>query len=163
MLEIGLPFGLGVEVDALYQRVGYRTAVGNFAGSYAARERANSWEVPVLLKYRLPARIIHPYVAGGIAPRTINGSVDSSSVSINLMNGQETFSTAHAGTNWTNSLGIVAGGGVQLGVGAFRLSPEVRYTYWNSTPINVSGPQGYGFQSAQNQVDVLVGISWKVH
>jgi hypothetical protein len=48
-------------------------------------------------------------------------------------------------------------------LGRLGVSPEVRYTRWTSMPINVFGSQGYGFQSAQNQVDVLVGLTWKVH
>jgi hypothetical protein len=51
---------------------------------------------------------------------------------------------------------------VQFGIRSLRLAPEIRYTRWNSTPINASGPYGYSFHSAENQVDLLLGVSWKV-
>src|SRR5690349_7233262 len=49
LLELGLPFGLGVEFDALYNREGYDASFSNFGGSSFERERANSWQFPLLL------------------------------------------------------------------------------------------------------------------
>jgi hypothetical protein len=56
MVEILLPHRLGVEVDALYRRFGYRSAAGSPFGSFAERNRGNSWEFPMLLKYRFAGR-----------------------------------------------------------------------------------------------------------
>lgn len=163
MLEVGLPFGIGVEADALYRRNGYRTDRANFAGGFSGRERANSWEFPLLLKYKLPIPLVKPYVAGGVAARTMSGFIDSTGYAIDFLTGKRTFSSSgHADAKLSNSVGFVAGGGVQFGLGKLRISPEVRYTYWNNTPVNEQGSQGYGFQSSQNQVDVLVGVTWKV-
>ena len=161
MVEIGLPLGLSVEVNALYRTEGYRTDFGNFAGRFTARERANFWEFPILLKYRLPAPVIKPYIEAGIAPRTLSGYEDINSISINLQTGQQTFSRGHSNTNWDNSVGVIVGGGIWLALGRIGVAPELRYTRWTSTPINVFGSQGYGFQSAQNQIDILVGLTWK--
>lgn len=163
MIEAGLPLGFSVEFDALYHRHGYRTAFANFAGSTFSRERANSWEFPILLKYRLPFPLVKPYVAGGYAPRTIHGSIDTAGFTVNLQNGQATFGSGSMKTGWGASGGPVAAIGVQLNLGPVRLSPEFRYTHWNGATIGVVGPQGYAFQSAQNQVDLLLGIGWKVH
>lgn len=163
MAELGLPLGFGLEVDALYRAEGYRTAFGNFAGSFTARERANSWEFPLLLTYKPAAPVVRPYVEAGIAPRTLSGHEDFNSISINLQTGQQTFSRSRMSTNWDNSVGVVVGGGIRLGLGRLGIAPELRYTRWTSTPINVSGPQGYFFQSAQNQIDILVGLTWKAH
>jgi hypothetical protein len=162
MLELGLPFGLAVEVDALYRREGYRTTFGNFAGTSFSRETANSWEFPLLLKYKLPLPVAKPYVVAGYAPQVINGQINSNGFSIDVGTGVQTFFTSHTGTNWDVSHGLVVGGGIQFGIGALRLSPEVRYTYWNNASINVFFSD-FMFHSAQNQVDVLVGIGWKVH
>jgi hypothetical protein len=41
MIDIGLPFGLGVEVDALYRREGYSSSSSEVAESIEG-ERANS-------------------------------------------------------------------------------------------------------------------------
>jgi hypothetical protein len=57
---------------------------------------------------------------------------------------------------------VGAGGGVQFGVGRLRVSPEVRYTHWTSTPINGFFSDGPSYSSTQEQVDVLIGIGWKI-
>lgn len=51
-VELRLPFGLGIEVDALYRSVKYPSS--------------SSWEFPILAKYRLPVRgRVRPFVVGG--------------------------------------------------------------------------------------------------
>ena len=163
MLEFGLPLGLSVEVDALYQRQGYRASFSNFAGSSTDWVRANAWEVPVLARYKLPIPILKPYVEAGVAPRLMSGASDSSIYSsMDIPTGVVTYGHSHGAANWPDSVGTVMGAGVQFGFGSLRLAPEVRYTRWNSTPINENGSYGYEFHSAQNQVDLLLGVSWKV-
>jgi hypothetical protein len=131
-LDIGLPFGLGFEVDALYRRQG-------------------SWEFPMLLKYKLPFPRIKPFLEAGYAPRVINGTVHY------YTNGTTDD------TDYPTSEGIVVGGGVQFGIGRLRLAPAVRYTHWNNTPVVVYFGNGPQSQSTQNQADILLGISWKLH
>jgi hypothetical protein len=163
MLEFGLPLGLSVEVDALYQRQGYQASFSNFASSSTDWVRANAWEVPVLAKYKLPIPLLKPYVEAGVAPRLMSGASDSSIYSImDIPTGAITHGQSHGAANWPDSVGTVLGAGVQFGFRSLRLAPEVRYTRWNSTPINESGSYGYEFHSAQNQVDLLLGVSWKV-
>lgn len=163
MLEFGLPLGLSVEVDALYQRQGYRSSFSGIAGSSTDRVRANAWEVPVLLKYKLPFPFVKPYVEAGVAPRLISGaSKDESGSYVDIPTGNVIYGQSHGAADWPNSVGTVLGAGVQLGFRSLRLSPEIRYTRWNSTPINESGPHGYSFHSAENQVELLLGVSWKV-
>lgn len=169
-LEVGLPFRLAVEADALYRRAGFRTSASN--GSYYVRgaEHANLWEVPILLKYKMPLPAVKPFLEAGYAIRVVGGSVRSSYTQ-DLPNGcgqGETCSTYSA--DWSTSNGLVVGGGVQFALGRLRLSPTVRYTRW--TDNTVSGgydrapkPVFYNvppWQSNQNQVDVLLGIAWKL-
>ncbi|HTP89489.1 MAG TPA: outer membrane beta-barrel protein [Bryobacteraceae bacterium] len=159
-VELQLPLGLGVEFDALYRREGYYSA-SNYVEPSFQRERANSWEFPILLKYRFGPPVVKPYVAAGYAPRVISGGIDVGGQVCNPVTGACTTFSSHSGTNWNISHGIVLGGGVQVGVGSLRLSPEVRYTRWNNAAIN---PMAHDpFQSTQNQLDVLLGIAWKVH
>ena len=163
MVELGLPLGLSLEVDALYQRQGYLSGFSSFEGSSTDRVRANAWEVPILLKYKLPVPLLKPFVEAGVAPRLMNGaSVNSIYSNVDILTGVVTNGQSHGAANWPNSVGTVLGAGVQFGFRSLRLAPEVRSTRWNSTPINASGPYGYEFHSAQNQVDVLLGVSWKV-
>jgi hypothetical protein len=150
-VDIGLPLGLGIEVDALYRREAYHSYYSNQFYNGTSDEHANSWEFPMLLKYRIPFPLIKPFLEAGYAPRVMNGSIHYYS------NGSP------VGTNYPTSQGVVVGGGVQFGIGRLRLSPAVRYTHWNNTPITVVFSDGPEFQSAQSQADIVLGISWKVH
>ncbi len=156
MVELGLPFGLGVEFDALYSREGYRSSFGNFAGSIFSRERGNSWEFPILLKYKLPVPIARPFVEVGYAPRVINGFTDSNGVTINLLTGAQTFQHSHMNTNWNSSQGIVSGGGVQLGQIACVAGGSV-YALEQRGNLRVLR-EWVVFQPTHDQADLLVGI-----
>ena len=59
------PFGLGVELDALYRHL-------NYASSSAATT-ANAWEFPLLAKYRFKAPLVRPFVDAGVAWDTLEG------------------------------------------------------------------------------------------
>jgi hypothetical protein len=159
-LDIGLPLGFGIEVDAVYRREGYQTAFSNFAYSVVSGERANSWEFPLLLKYKLPVHAIKPFVEAGYAPRVIHGSIQFDSIS--FFPNPSPLQHSTTSTDWPVSQGLVAGGGIQFGIGSLRLSPEFRYTHWNDTAITGVYPDGPSWQSAQNQIDVLLGITWKI-
>ncbi|HUE03990.1 MAG TPA: hypothetical protein VMR62_30840 [Bryobacteraceae bacterium] len=135
-LDIGLPLGLGFEADALYRREGFQSS------DLTTHENGNSWQFPLLLKYRLPFPLVKPVLECGYAPRVINGPISDYASPV--------------------SHGIVIGGGVQFGIGRLRLSPVVRYTHWNNVGVVVVFPNGPTIQSAQNQVDILVGVGWKV-
>jgi hypothetical protein len=162
MAELGLPWSFAIEVDALYHRNGYLIGYGNFAGSIIESERANSWEFPMLFKYKLAVPKVKPFVEVGLAPRTISGTISESGFDVDIMTDQRTPFSAVAKTNWNSSFGIVTGGGVQFGMGRLRLSPEVRYTHWTSTPINGTFGDGPSYRGTQEQVDVLIGIGWRV-
>ena len=154
-LNIGLPFSLGIEVDALYRREGFRV-------NGISDERANSWEFPLLIKYNLPFPVIKPFIEAGYAPRWIQGTERTNYVLI-LPQPLHASGSVFGGTNWPVSQGFVAGGGVQFGIGRLLVAPAVRYTYWNNTPIvGVFSGGGPSWQSTQNQVDILVGIAWKI-
>src|SRR6516225_4253780 len=54
MIEVSLPVGFSVEFEAIYHRHGYTAEAFHFNQVQIDRERANSWEFPVLLRYKLP-------------------------------------------------------------------------------------------------------------
>src|SRR5260370_26993645 len=66
-------------------------------------------------------------------------------------------------TPWRSvvSHGLVAGVGAEASIGGLRIAPEIRYTRWNKDVINEFGSQGYFVSSGMNQVQVLVGVSWR--
>jgi hypothetical protein len=137
-VDIGLPLGFGVEVDALYRHEGY-----NLPQFPAYSELyATSWEFPLLLKKSLPFPVVKPFVEAGYAPRRLEG-------------------TSYY-TSATTSQGLVIGGGVQVGIGRLRLEPAVRYTHWNNSPALLVIADGPSPQLSSNQVDLLLGISWKL-
>jgi hypothetical protein len=156
--------GLAVEADALYRREGFQVSASSGSYSLFGDEHANLWEVPVLLKYRIPLPIAKPFLEAGYASRVIGGSV-SRNVTANLPGGVVTYGTYDS--KWSNSNGFVVGGGVQFALGHLRLSPVVRYTRWSGSSVTggSGGPGTYFYlptwQSNQNQVDVLLGIAWK--
>jgi hypothetical protein len=102
-VELRLPFGMAVEVDALYRNYSFTNA--------ATKASVGSWEFPLLLKHKMLAGPIKPYFEGGLS---FNRLSDVAGVSINHL------------TNY----GIVAGGGVELHLLVLKISPEVRYNGW---------------------------------
>ncbi|HEY2013762.1 MAG TPA: hypothetical protein VGH38_09695, partial [Bryobacteraceae bacterium] len=68
--ELRLPFGLGVEVDALYRHLNYTdrittsvtTGISTATAVVTDRATASAWEFPILAKYRFPTKIARPYV-----------------------------------------------------------------------------------------------------
>ncbi len=158
-LDIGLPLGFAVEADALYRREGYQSSFSNFGSSVFSAERANSWEFPILLKYRLPFPVVRPFLEAGYAPRVIHGSISSNYVQFLP---PLPFQHSTASTDWPVSHGLVMGGGVQLAIGPLRLSPGFRYTHWNNIAISGLYSNGPSWQSTQNQVDMLLGITWRI-
>lgn len=128
--ELRLPFGLGVEVDALYKRSRVSETPGSDYG-------ANTWEFPLLAKYRLPGPGLQPYVAAGASFR-------KASELVSFVRGLD-----------TSTRGFVAGAGLEIKIPKLRLQPEIRYTRWGSG----TGPDSDGLLLYKpNQLDFLFGI-----
>ena len=66
---------------------------------------------------------------------------------------------AHAGVDDRITC-VVGTVGIAKRVGPLRIAPEIRYTRWNSPAVNEYGSHGFSIQSTQNQVELLVGISF---
>jgi len=166
-VDIRLPLRLSVEVDALYRRFGF-TGYGNTCcGSAILRERANSWEFPLILKYRLPVPL-HPFVGAGYAPRVVHGTDVTSGYYLSGITQSPPgsiytyFSNQPSSTNYSVTHGAVVSGGVSLGAGHFRLTPEVRFVHWNAPFLSEYGGDGsFRYVSNQNEAFVLLGISWR--
>jgi hypothetical protein len=154
---------LGFEVDALYKRMGYVSFEYSFNDGpiyiYALDVKGNSWEFPVLAKYRF-RRGLHPYVASGGAFRYI-GPVRGRGSNVfdgHLLPGGaitvtpiDTRNPPELDTRFFP--GIVGAGGIELRVGRFRLLPEVRYTRWMTNLPDYALP----LSLKSNQVEFLVG------
>ena len=149
--ELLLPFGLGVEVDALYRRLHYDYTVGSpLSGITIDRTTANAWEFPLLLKYRFPSKVVRPYVDGGVAFDTLSGLTNTVTQTLAPIIG-----TPSALQNNTTK-GFVLGAGLDVHAIVIHLSPEIRYTRWGSPHFNLSGV----LSSNQNQAEFLLGITF---
>ncbi len=133
-VELLLPFGLGVEVDAIYKR----TTIDMVSEQGTTSDTASSWEFPLLAKVRLPGAVLRPYVAGGAAFRRFS-NLKAFATGVD--------STVH---------GFVAGAGLELHFSKIRISPELRYTRWSSIDPNSNSP----LRNNRNQADFLVGITF---
>jgi hypothetical protein len=145
--ELGLPYHLAFEADALYKRLHYVSNPFGF-NTFLATTTANSWEFPLLLKGHLLHGTIRPYANLGVSFRHIGGETSFSNGSFQAT--QDPLELIHP---W--STGFVGGGGADFKWGWLRFSPEVRYTRWSNASFNSSnGVLG----SNRNAVEVLVGV-----
>jgi hypothetical protein len=153
--ELRLPFGLGVEVDALYRRLHY-TGSGSLVGDLNTIQTidggAGNWEFPLLLKYRFPAPVVRPFVDAGVAWDTLTGVKETiSSLSATPI--------ALTGSNFikNTTMGFVVGAGVDIHAVFLHISPEIRFTRWNSAQI---GDASGLLHSNLNQAEFLVGFTF---
>ena len=73
MVELHLPFGLGVEFDALYRHFNYTTPASSTASALSTLTSSGDWEFPLLAKYKFPGKIVRPYVEAGVAWDALSG------------------------------------------------------------------------------------------
>ncbi len=162
MVEIGLPFGLALEVDALYKRTGYSATSSAFGITTSTQVRANSWEFPILAKYYFSRRL---YVSGGYVVRSLSGvEATTHEFGVNPATGAPVDSTFRPETAFllreNPTHGIAVAGGLRLNVGLARIAPEIRYTRWTSPAFDEQGSRGFFVRSTQNQLEFLVGLTF---
>ncbi len=150
MAEVRLPLGLGVEFDALYRKLGYNGSgiVGTFTTISAS---GSNWEFPLLLKYRFRFPVVRPYLDAGVAWDTIAG-LKETIVSVALP-----VQSSPSDLQRNTTMGFVVGGGVDIHAVFLHISPEIRFTRWNSTQI--SDALGL-LHSNLNQGEFLVGLTF---
>jgi len=102
MIDLDLPFGLGVEFDALYRKSGLQ--------GLSSEDTGSSWSFPLVAKYKFPGVAVRPYIAGGFVYRHISN-----------------VGSVFDGTGD----GFVFGTGLRFNAFVFKISPEVRYTRWS--------------------------------
>ena len=136
MVELRLPFHLGIEADALYRPISVVESsnpvglVPSFNGS------DGSWEFPIVAKYRFGFPIVKPYVEAGPSFRSQNAQP----------------------LNRLSSDGVAIGVGVDFHLLLLHIAPEMRYTRWGSDSTASTVTQF--IRSNQNQVEFLVGLTF---
>jgi hypothetical protein len=148
--ELHLPFGLGIELDALYRHFNYRNVIGSGASAVVNVNTAGDWEFPLLLKYRFKGELARPFVSGGVAWDRISGL--SSTISQSISSGSV---VNPSGVKDSNTVGAVVGVGLDLHF-IIHVLPELRYTRWTSQHFNVNNV----LSSNQSQAEFMVGITF---
>ncbi len=157
-LDINLPLGLAVEVDALYRRLNFEST-GNEVDVFVRRATtANAWDIPLLLKWRFGKGGIKPYLAAGPTFRGVT-NIKQITNFFSEPSGSRTQASTSNPAELANQFttGFTVGGGLQFGGGGIHLSPEVRYTRWG---WNTFRDPASAFRSNPDQVDVLVGLTF---
>jgi hypothetical protein len=159
-VDLRLPLRLGLEIDALYSPVGY--TVQNFDFNFfLRRERSDSWEFPIVAKYRLPGAVgVGPYVGVGYAPRVVHGSRVDGLIDYDSAGHIISVSSTKLDANYDTTHGLVIEGGFNLPVSRFHIAPELRYTYWNKPLLDIGGSHGFFYSSQQDQVEMLFSFTW---
>jgi hypothetical protein len=112
-LGLGLPWGLLVEIDAMYSRLSY--AATDTATLERMEVDVNSWDFPVLVKKKFFKSAVTPFVDGGAAFRAVNANTSK-----NNLQPPELIHQASAG--------FAFGGGLDFKVGKIHILPEFRYS-----------------------------------
>ena len=133
-VEVRLPAGFGVELDALYQTFEYRQVVP----APTIDQNSHAWEFPLVVKKRFLPGPVKPYVEAGAAFSHLS-----------VRDVRE--------LNDRNTWGLVVGGGVDLKLGPVHFTPEVRYTRWTSRQFDSPGTL---LQSNLNVASVMLGIGF---
>jgi hypothetical protein len=150
----------GFEFDALYKRMGYVGILTSFDNGIltttAFDSKGNSWDFPLMAKYRFDGRM-RPFVAAGgvlryVGPIRALGQVTTS----NLITQMKT--TTPIDTSDPSDMrkrfypGVTFGGGIEFSARRLRIGPELRYTRWTA---NISGPDGV-LRFEPNQAEFLI-------
>lgn len=133
-VELRLPAGFGIELDALYQTYEYRQVVP----APVRDQNSHDWQFPLVVKYKFLPGPVKPYLEAGAA---------FSHLSVHDVRELDD----------RNTWGLVVGGGLDIKAGPVHFTPEVRYTGWTSRHFDSPGTL---LQSNRNVAAVMLGIGF---
>jgi len=152
-VELRLPAGFSVELDALYRRFSFN-ATATLGDVFSnARTTANAWEFPLLVKKKFSSGPVRPFLDAGVNFDKISG-LKQTIQSVANISGSENLRTKDFTT------GFVAGVGIELRLLLLKVSPEIRYTRWGTEHFSQIIAPGAFLNSNQNQAEFLIGISF---
>lgn len=165
-VEVRLPFGLAIEVDALYRHLNYTNSfvscfLCGLASEGMTRTTAGDWQFPLVVKYRFRTKRVRPYVEIGVAGEILTnlaqtGFTQSVNISGVISPPMNAATSTPAELNNRAVAGFVTGAGVDIHLLFLHFSPEIRYTRWGAQQF-ASPPD---LSSNQNQVEFLLGITF---
>lgn len=160
--EWRLTSGFGFEFNTLYKRMGYVGIVSTFGSGIlttsAFDAKGNSWDFPLLVKYRL-GRAVGPFLVAGGVVRYLGPARARGESTVQDLVARTTVRTPIDTTEPSDLRkrlypGVTTGAGIEFGLRHFRLLPEFRYTRWTA---NISGPGGL-LRFNPNQAEFLLGL-----
>jgi hypothetical protein len=173
--RVDLVRGLGIEFDALYERVNYDHAIASASptASFFSRSfeqtTANRWQFPLLLQYTGTVSKTKFFAEAGPSISRIANSRSTIS-SINSTGSSTTSSTSSFAGQGGTLAGITAGAGVDLPFFHQHLRPEFRYSHWfsPSTGATIDQARIVGtavltsptFRTNQNEATFLLGLTF---
>ncbi len=176
--RVDLQRGLGIEFDALYQRVNYDHAIASSSptASFFSRSfeqtTANRWQFPLLIQYNGTLSKTKFFAEAGPSISRIANS--RSNISSTSSTASSTSSNTSSVTGQGGTLaGITAGAGVDLPFFRQHLRPEFRYGHWFSPSTGAVIGQASlfiiptsvvslspTFRTNQNEATFLLGLTF---
>jgi hypothetical protein len=133
VVELRLPLHLSLEIDGLYRPLSLTYEYNEFVPSEHMAANSDSWEFPVLGKYRFTNGRITPFIDGGPSLRLIS----------------------QPRGRFLSKNGTAVGAGLDIHLLHIRVEPEVRYTYWTRDPAVGTAAH---LASRHNQAELVVGL-----
>ena len=151
VVELRLFAGLSAEANLLYRRVEY-SSTPQETPQTTTRTSGQTWEIPVLAKYRMPGELFRPFFSAGLSYRRLarfeqRVSTGGLTGTVQVVDPPE--------LEGRSTGGATVGGGVELSLPLIRVSAELRYTRWGSSSIKSAVT---GLAPQLNQADFLLGI-----
>lgn len=159
-VELRLPFNFAVEFDALYRTGGATSTYAFPLGlnlnpyNYTSRETTDTWDLPLLLKYRFQVGPVHPFVSAGYMwshESSAGSAYYNCSGPASSCRPPDYPGNAPIGGSFNNSFdrrSVAAGAGLEFRTHYVTITPEARY----SRPVN-GHPK-------ENRVTGLVGFTF---
>jgi hypothetical protein len=153
-IDFRLPGSFRIEINALYQPFSF-TESTFIAPGFQGREPGNLWQFPAVVKFRIPTRLLKPFIEAGPSVQ-IATNISETGIYYSYIP-PRTLVTHPDPTNRAVA-GIVLGGGIDFRLGHFLISPQARYTRWISGNFDFSQEPSSYVGSHLNQIQVLLSI-----
>jgi hypothetical protein len=156
-VELRLPAGFAIELDALYTQLNFSSIGGVSSSVVNAVTDADAWEFPLLVKKKFGGAnagvaAVRPFVATGASFRRLTSIRQVR----NFVTGSSQETSSPAELRNRNATGFVVGGGLEIRALFLRISPEVRFTRWGTS--NFREGVANLLETNRNQGQFLVGF-----
>jgi opacity protein-like surface antigen len=168
-VEVGLPRGFAIQLDAIRSRLEYSQQFSTvshsnfFAQDTKDHTAGHSWQFPLIAKKYIRTRtMFRPYPEVGVSVQHVDAITNfvatttgtlcqPTPINCGTTVSTGTFRPTELARKWSS--GIVLGGGVDVRWHHFHIQPELRYTSWLQSAFTGS------VQSNQHAAEALIGVT----